>query len=90
MRGDLLSLPAQVQLIPADMRLLFSIGMPNFILLNLDSVNHCTSKYLFISILISLLVQWLTESRFDKTKFGIPIEKRRSERSFQGVSRLLS
>jgi hypothetical protein len=37
--------------------------MPNFVLPNLDSVNHCTSKYLFISILISLLVQWLTESR---------------------------
>ena len=29
-----------------------------------------------ISILISLLVQWLTESRFGKVKFGIPIEKR--------------
>jgi hypothetical protein len=43
---------------------------------NLDSVNHCTSKYLFISILISLLVQWLTESRFGKTKFGFPIEIR--------------
>ena len=44
---------------------------------NLDSVNHCTSKYLFISILISLLVQWLTESRLGKTKFGFPIEIRR-------------
>jgi hypothetical protein len=31
-----------------------------YVLPNLDSVNHCTSKYLFISILISLLVQWLT------------------------------
>ena len=50
--------------------------MPNFVLPNLDSVNHCTSKYLFISILISLLVQWLTESRFGKTKFGFPIEIR--------------
>ena len=29
-----------------------------------------------ISILISLLVQWLTESRFGKTKFGFPIEIR--------------
>ena len=67
-----------VQPIPADMRLLqvFSKGMPNFVLPNLDSVNHCTSRYLFISILISLLVQWLTESRFGKRKFGIPIEKR--------------
>jgi len=55
--------------------LLFSKGIPYY-LPNLDSVNHCTSKYLFISILISLLVQWLTESRFGKTKFGIPIEKR--------------
>ena len=50
-----------LQPIPADMRLLFSIGIPYFLLPNLDSVNHCTSKYLFISILISLLVQWLTE-----------------------------
>ena len=41
-----------------------------------SKVNHCTSKYLFISILISLLVQWLTESRFGKTKFGFPIEIR--------------
>ena len=38
------------------MRLLFSIGMPNFVLPNLDSVNHCASKYLFISILISLTI----------------------------------
>ena len=65
-----------LQPIPAYMRLLFSKGIPYFLLPNLDSVNHCTSKYLFISILISLLVQWLTESRFGKTKFGIPIEKR--------------
>jgi hypothetical protein len=36
----------------------------------------CTSNYLFISILISLLVQWLTESRFGKRKSGIPFEKR--------------
>ncbi len=35
-----------VQPIPADMRLLqvFSIGIPYFLLPNLDSVNHCTSK----------------------------------------------
>jgi hypothetical protein len=33
-------------------------------------------KYLFVSILISLLVQWLTESRFGKTQFGFPIEIR--------------
>ena len=46
--------------------LLFSKGIPYFLLPNLDSVNHCTSKYLSISILISLLVQWLTESRFAK------------------------
>ena len=57
-----------VQPIPADMRHRISIGKPNFVLPNLDSVNHCTSKYLFISILISLLVQWLTESR---SRFGI-------------------
>jgi hypothetical protein len=52
--------------IPAYMRLLFSKGIPY--LPNLDSVNHCTSKYLFVSVLISLLVQWLTESRFGKRK----------------------
>ena len=57
-----------IQPIPADMRLLFSKGIPYFLLPNLDSVNHCTSKYLFVSILISLLVQWLTESRFGKRK----------------------
>ena len=51
----------QLQPIPADMRLLFSKGIPYFLLPNLDSVNHCTSKYLSISILISLLVQWLTK-----------------------------
>jgi hypothetical protein len=71
--------------IPADMRLLFSIGIPYFLLPNLDSVNHCTSKYLFISILISLLVQWLTESRFGKTKFGFPIEIRSSPYSQHGI-----
>ena len=37
--------------------LLFSKGIPYFLLPDLDSVNHCTSKYLLISILISLLVQ---------------------------------
>jgi hypothetical protein len=51
------------------------------------------TEYLFISILISLLVQWLTESRFGKTKFGLgfPIEIRSlimsagiRKRSFQG------
>jgi hypothetical protein len=57
---------SSVQPIPAYMRLLFSKGIPYFLLPNLDSVNHCTSKYLFI--LISLLVQWLTESRFGKRK----------------------
>ena len=65
-----------LQPIPADMSRI-SIGKPNFVLPNIDSVNHCTSKYLFISILISLLVQWLTESRFGKTKFGFSIEIRR-------------
>ena len=65
-----------VQPIPADMRLLFAKGIPYCLLPNLDSVNHCTSKYLFISILISLLVLWLTESRYGKTKFGFPIEIR--------------
>ena len=43
---------------------------------NLDSVNHCTSKEISMEIKRYLLVQWLTESRFGKTKFGIPIEKR--------------
>ena len=57
-----------VQPIPADMRLLFAKVIPYCLLPNLDSVNHCTSKYLFISILISFLVQWLTESRFGKRK----------------------
>ena len=54
------------------MRLLFSIGMPNFLLPNLDSVNHCTSKEISVEIKRYLLVQWLTESRFGRTKFGIP------------------
>ena len=65
----------QLQPIPADMRLLFSIGMPNFVLPNLDSVNHCTSKEISMEIKRYLLVQWLTESRFGKRKFGIPFEK---------------
>jgi len=59
-----------VQPIPTDMRLLFSIGMPNFVLPNLDSVNHCTSKEISTEIKRYLLVQWLTESRFGKTKFN--------------------
>ena len=50
--------------------------MPNFVLPNLDSVNHCTSNEISMEIKRYLLVQWLTESRFGKTKFGIPIEKR--------------
>jgi len=54
----------------------FSIGMPNFVLPNLDSVNHCTSKEISMEIKRYLLVQWLTESRFGKTKFGFPIEIR--------------
>ena len=41
-----------VQPIPADMRLLFSIGIPYFLLPNLDSVNHCTSKEISMEILI--------------------------------------
>ena len=45
-----------------NMRLLFSIGMPNFVLPNLDSVNHCTSKEISMEIKRYLLVQWLTES----------------------------
>jgi hypothetical protein len=35
----------------------------------------------------ALLVQWLTESRFGKTKFGIPIEKR--SRHLAHVGRVL-
>ncbi len=54
----------------------YHIGMPNFVLPNLDSVNHCTSKEISMEIKRYLLAQWLTESRFGKTKFGIPIEKR--------------
>ena len=37
---------SDVQPIPADMRLRISIGMPNFEMPNLDSVNHCTSDFL--------------------------------------------
>jgi len=33
-----------VQPIPADMRLRISIGMPNFEMPNLDSVNFCTTR----------------------------------------------
>jgi hypothetical protein len=58
------------------MRLRISIGKPNFVLPNLDSVNHCTSKEISIEIKRYLLVQLLTESRFGKTKFGFPIEIR--------------
>ena len=62
------------------MRLLFSKGIPYFLLRKINNQQReshvCGDRlYLFISILISLLVQWLTESRFGKTKFGIPIEK---------------
>ena len=49
-----------------EMFLLFSIGMPNFVSPNLDSVNHCTSKEISMEIKRYLLVQWLTESRFGK------------------------
>jgi len=65
-----------VQSIPAYMRLRISIGNPNFVLPNLDSVNHCTSKEISMEIKRYLLVQWLTESRFVKTKFSFPIEIR--------------
>ena len=57
---------AIVQPIPAYMRLLFSKGIPYFLLPNLDSVNHCTSKEISMEIKRYLLVQWLTESRFGK------------------------
>ena len=53
-----------------------SIGMPNFEMPNLD----CTSKEISIQSTIvpvrKTLVQWLTESRFGISKFGIPIEIR--------------
>ncbi len=49
--------------------------MPNFEMPNLDSVNHCTSKE-------NQLVQWLTESRFGISKFGIPIEIRSWDRDY--------
>jgi hypothetical protein len=39
-----------VQPIPADMRLQISIGMPNFEMPNLDSVNQCTSKEISMEI----------------------------------------
>ena len=40
-----------VQPIPADMRLLFSKGIPYFLFCrNLDSVNHCTSKEISMEI----------------------------------------
>jgi hypothetical protein len=71
-----------LQPIPADirdMRLRISIGKPNFVLPNLDSVNHCTSKEISIEIKRYLLVQWLTESIFGKTKFGFPIEIRSNQ-----------
>jgi len=60
-------------------RLRISIGKPNFVLPNLDSVNHCTSKEISIEIKRYLLVQWLTESIFGKTKFGFPIEIRSNQ-----------
>jgi hypothetical protein len=41
-------------------------GKPNFVLPNLDSVNHCTSKEISMEIKRYLLVQWLTESIFGK------------------------
>ena len=47
------------------------------------TVNHCTSKEISMEIKRYLLVQWLTESRFGKTKFGIPIEKRSLMRGCQ-------
>jgi hypothetical protein len=66
--GKSLGITDSIQPIPADMRLLFSIGMPNFLLPNLDSVNHCTSKEISMEIKRYLLLQWLTESRFGKRK----------------------
>ncbi len=59
------------------MSLRISIGMPNFEMLNLDSVLIILVQWLTESRFgISLLVQWLTESRFGISKFGIPIEIR--------------
>ena len=42
--GPRIGVKCLLQPIPADMRLLFSKGIPYFLLPNLDSVNHCTSK----------------------------------------------
>ena len=53
------------ELIPRAPKLRISIGMPNFEMPNLDSVNHCTSDFLtgtmVIVPVISLLVQWLVD-----------------------------
>ena len=58
----------------------YPIGMPNFEMPNLD----CTSKEISIQSTIvpvrKSLVQWLTESRFGISKFGIPIEIHMSPR----------
>jgi len=68
------------------MRLRISIGMPNFEMPNLD----CTSKEISIqSTIVAVrksLVQWLTESRFGISKFGIPIEIRSRHFGARGMS----
>ena len=61
-----------------------SIGMPNFEMLNLDSV--LLVQWLTESRFgISLLVQWLTESRFGISKFGIPMRGEKNEQQGVGV-----
>jgi hypothetical protein len=66
---------AEAQPIPAYMRLRISIGMPNFEMPNLDSVNHCTSKEMPNLDSVNHCTS-KTESRFSISKFGIPIEIR--------------
>ena len=61
--------------------------MPNFEMPNLD----CTSKEISIQSTIvpvrKSLVQWLTESRFGISKFGIPIEIRSDLKNKQSTER---
>jgi len=56
--------------------------MPNFEIPNLD----CTSKKISIQSTIvpvrKSLVQWLTESRFGISKFGIPVNKKTFKAEF--------
>ena len=57
-----------------------SIGMPNFEMPNLDSVNHCTSKEMPKLDSVNHCTS-KTESRFGISTFGIPIEIRRPRHS---------